>query len=956
MSPKGDAITRQENEPEPHSQPLSDIISSLGTDPERGISSQKAEARLTSYGPNALPRIRPSFWRVYLAPILNGLILIYIISTAALFLLGNIGQASIWFSIIVFNALLAIIQQYRAEKKLEALQALSADTIIVVREGIKQEIDTTLVVPGDLLALAQGDLIPADGRIIKASNLTAGESSLTGESAPVEKDLTEKPLPEETPLHARSNMVYRGTFVATGSAMCIVTGTGESTEIGKISQGLETLSTSDIPLRQKVNRLALVLGIAVVILLVVSLTVRLLFPHPSEVLTLSELAAEALTNAMTVMPINIPLLTTITLLTGVLAMARYGVVVRDLSAVESLGRVSVICTDKTGTLTRSEMVTDLVWDGEQLYKVTGKGYEPKGKIYAVESIDENVVQIAKTPVDLKVDSRLALLIRIGGMNNDAEIQTEESDEGEIRWKAVGNPTEAALLALFRKSHISEQSLSEFQMVRNYPFDSRLKRMTRVFTHPDGGHIAFVKGATDVLLSRCTRVGDEKRSQKLTPKRAKAISKYASEFAAGGYRVLSLAFRRLKKLPASGKETERDEIEKSLTFVGFVCILDPPREGVREAVKECKHAGIKTVMVTGDSAATACTVGRQLEIVEDEDLICEGKEATELSADKFQRTSVFARVDPDDKQIIVQRYKDADRAVAVTGDGVNDALALSISDVGIAMGITGTDVAKEASDMIIADDSFTSIVEGIRQGRSLFNKIRMMIFFYVAINLAESILFFGTFLFRITFLSYWQHIFLTISSHTWPGLALVFDRPAKDAMEETPRNTESIINRQLAVYLVLNAILISIGVAVAYFFTWGAILPGSTHLAPYSIEALQKAQMVSITVLLFAESFMILSIRRINQPLTRSIRRESYWFIYAMIGLVFLMHWGLMYVPIMYPDVLASYAGGLFGYLLGLFEYIALNSFDWLIAFSLALPAIVGMELVKWGSRKRGITY
>ncbi len=949
MSPKGDAIPQQEDELQPHSQPLSDIISGLGTDPTNGIPSQKAETRLASYGPNALPRIRPSFWRVYLAPILNGLILIYIISTAALFLLGNIGQASIWFSIIVFNALLAIIQQYRAEKKLEALQALSADTIIVVRDGSKQEIDTTLVVPGDLLALAQGDLIPADGRIIKASNLTAGEASLTGESAPVEKDSTEEALPVETPLHARSNMVYRGTFVATGSAMCLVTGTGENTEIGKISQGLETLSTSDIPLRQKVNRLALVLGIAVVILLVVSLTVRLLFPHPTEVLTLSELVAEALTNAMTVMPINIPLLTTITLLTGVLAMARYGVVVRDLSAVESLGRVSVICTDKTGTLTRSEMVTDLVWDGEHLYKITGKGYEPKGEIYAVESIDENVVQISKTPVKLQADSRLALLIRIGGLNNDAEIQTEKSDDGEIRWKAVGNPTEAALLALYRKSGISERS-PDFKMVRNYPFDSRLKRMTRIFTHPEGGYIAFVKGATDVLLSRCTRAGDEKTSQKLTTKRVKMISKYASEFAAGGYRVLSLAFRRLPKLPKSGGETEREKIEEDLTFVGFVCILDPPREGVREAVQECTSAGIKTVMVTGDSAATARTVGRQLEIVSELDLVVEGKEATELSDDRFQRTSVFARVDPDDKQVIVQRYKDTDKAVAVTGDGVNDALALSISDVGIAMGITGTDVAKEASDMIIADDSFTSIVEGIRQGRSLFNKIRMMIFFYVAINLAESVLFFGTFLFRITFLTYWQHIFLTISSHTWPGLALVFDRPAKDAMQETPRNTESIINIQLAVYLILNAILIAIGVAFAYFLTWGAILPGSTHLTPYATEALQKAQMMSITVLLFAESFMILSIRRINQPLTRSIRQESYWFIYAMIGFVFLMHWGLMYVPVMYP------IGGLFGYILGLFDYIILNSFDWLIAFSLALPAIIGMELVKWGSRKRGISY
>ncbi len=353
------------------------------------------------------------------------------------------------------------------------------------------------------------------------------------------------------------------------------------------------------------------------------------------------------------------------------------------------------------------------------------------------------------------------------------------------------------------------------------------------------------------------------------------------------------------------------------------------------------------MITGDAAATAETIGRQLAIVGKDDLIIEGKDALAVSEANFNQVSVFARVDPEDKQVIVERYKNANRAVAVTGDGVNDALALSMSDVGIAMGITGTDVAKEAADMIIADDSYNSIVEGVRHGRGLFNKIRVMIFFYICINVGESILFFGTFLLGIPFLTPAQHIFLTISSHTWPGLALVFDRTAKFVMEEKPRNTESIITKRLGIYLILNALLIFIGAATAFYFTNAALLPGSNFLEPYSSVATQKALIMTIGVLLFAESLMILSIRRINQSIVRSIRHESYWLIYVLISLVFLMFAGLMY----FPEVNVFLAS------LGIdFQFVPLSVLDWLVAFLLAVPAILGMEIVKWACRRHRIYF
>ncbi len=957
MPSSGETQSDQEAIVNPHSQSATKLAKQLGTDLNNGLMSGEALNRLDKYGPNKLPRIRGSFWRVYLAPILNGLILIYliviVILSAIVIFFDTPGTSNVivWIVIIAFNALLAIVQQYRAQKQLEALQSLTADTTMVIREGLKKEIRADDVVPGDVVVLAQGDRIPADGRLLEANQLTTVEASLTGESAPVTKMATRAPLNPELPLHARHNMVYNGTYVATGSGRFLVTGTGVTTEIGDISQGLETLNTGDIPLRRKVNRLAIYLGATAIFLGLLGFISYMLFPRSVNgiILTPPEVAVEAIINAMTVMPINIPLLTTIVLLTGVLAMAGVGVIVSNLSAVESLGRVSIICTDKTGTLTRSEMMVSLIWDGTRLFHVTGQGYDPEGEIHLVKNRSDLTDTTLEQPVNIEDYDQLALLIRIGSLNNDAQILSETNpDLNVVQWRAIGDPTEAALLVLLHKSGIVEDALrAAYTVVQDHPFDSRLKRMTRVFTHPEGGYIAFVKGATDSLLPLCNQIGDDRSSQKLTKKQMKAIEKYANEFAAGGYRVLSFAIRRFTKLPPGHGQTLRDAIEQDLTYVGFVSIVDPPREGVREAVIEVANAGIKTVMITGDAAATAETIGRQLAIVKEEDYVIEGKDVRNINDAQFNHASVFARVDPEDKQIIVQRYKDAKRAVAVTGDGVNDALALSMSDVGIAMGITGTDVAKEAADMIIADDSYNSIVEGVRQGRGLFNKIRMMIFFYICINVGESILFFGTFLLGIPFLTPSQHIFLTISSHSWPGLALVFDRTAKYVMEERPRNTEAIITKRLGFYLLLNAFLIFLGAATAFYFTTTAILPGSEFLEPHSPFAVQKALVLTIAVLLFTESLMILSIRRINQSLVRSIRFESYWLIYVLIGLVFLMFAGLMYIP----------AVNLFLVSLGIdFQFIPLSAIDWLVAFLLATPAIFGMELVKWVSRKRDIYF
>ncbi|MFX1317595.1 MAG: cation-translocating P-type ATPase [Promethearchaeota archaeon] len=948
MSSSGESQLKQEGIHDPHSQTLEKLAQQLHADLENGLMSGEAQKRLDIFGPNQLPRIRGSFWRVYLAPILNGLILIYLVAIclmAALVLIFNtpgVEQALIWVVVIVFNAILAIVQQYRAQKKLEALQSLTADTTVVIREGLKKEINTKDVVPGDIVVLAQGDKIPADGRLLEANHLSVVEASLTGESAPVEKEASAKPLLRDIPLHERSNMVYSGTYIATGSGRCLVANIGESTEIGQISEGLETLNTGEIPLRRKVNRLAVYLGVAALFLGILGFVSYIVFPRPVDgiFLTLPELAMEAIINAMTVAPINIPLLTTIILLTGVLGMATLGVIVSDLTAVETIGRVSIICTDKTGTLTRSEMMVSLVWDGSDLFHVTGEGYSPKGAIQLVEE-----KKGFEKPIEVENYNTLSLLIRVGALNNDAQVVPNEESDFENQWKVIGDPTEAALIVLLRKSGIPESSLySAYQLEQDYPFDSRLKRMTRVFRNPEGDYIAFVKGATDVLLERSTAIGDDRTSKRLAKKQIKEISDYADTYAKGGYRVLSLGIRYLDELPSGKGMTPRDQIEQQLTYLGFVCIVDPPREGIRDAVEEVANAGIRTVMITGDAAGTAETIGRQLAIVNEMDLVVEGKDAPAISDDDFKRVSVFARVNPEDKQVIVERYQKAKHAVAMTGDGVNDALALSMSDVGIAMGITGTDVAKEASDLIIADDSYNSIVEGVRQGRGLFNKIRTMILFYIAINVAESIIFFATFYLGLRFLTSWQHIFLAISSHTWPGLALTFDRNPKYVMDEPPRDTEGVITRPLGTYLIINAILIFVGAAIAYFGTLYAFLPGTIPGDPLNI---MKAQIMTICVLVITESLMMISIRRINRSALQSIRDESYWFIYLMLAFVFLMVLVVMYSPLI-NEVLAG---------IGInFYFVPLTTLDWLVVIALAVPAVVGMEVIKWAARHREIHF
>lgn len=964
-----DAITQESTEvPKYHSIPLEDVYSNVGVDPSEGLTDAQAKERLREYGPNAIQKVKGPFWQVYIAPILNWLITIYVVSAVALILIAyffpssysQFGTAVMWIGVVAVNALVAIFQQFRAQKKLEALEKLSAGEARVIRNGKETNVSPLDLVPGDIVKLEQGDRVPVDGRLITATNLTVNEASLTGESVPSSKD-EDIPAPEDAALPDMNTMVFFGTYVATGVGKLVTTATGSRTEIGKIQGTLGELNTGDIPLRRKVNRLAKYLGIAAVLLMATSvlwqgLFAPLLFNWETD-LTVTDILSSGITRAMTIMPINIPLLTTIVLLTGVLAMAKKGVIIRDLSAVESLGRVSVICSDKTGTMTRNQMTVKFAWDTHNLYSVEGAGYEPSGDIHLVGDVNTADLERAKGDVitDVFTQKGLYRLLVCGGINNDAEIMKEETKDQGTVWTPLGDPTDAALLTFFRKSGLDEEALrSRYSVVEEFPFESELKRMSRI-CKDDDAYVSFVKGATEVLLPRCTKIDGKDKPSKITPDAVDRARTLANDFASKGYRVISLAYKHLSKVPKG--EDAREEAETDLIYLGFACIVDPPREGVREAVNACHSAGINVVMITGDASATAKTIAENLGIFNENSIVIEGSQVNSVTDEDFARTNVFARVNPEHKQVIVERYQDQNRVVAMTGDGVNDALALAMSDTGIAMGITGTDVAKEAADLVITDDSFASIVSGVHQGRGLFSKIRMMIYFYIAINLFESIIFFGALFVNpgLEILQGWQPIYLVVTTHSFPGLALVFDRTSKRAMEEKPRDSQEIITDRLARYMALNVALMAIGAGVVYFLTyteWMGIVTltadnvaGFFSTEPYVITAATKATIMLLTVILLVESAMAFQIRRINMSPGKSLRESGLIIFIFLIGLIYLAHLLLMYVPLA-QEILAP---------LGLlFYFIPLTTYDWIICILGALPAILGMELYKRSLRNRKV--
>ena len=948
---------------------LEQIYKKFQTNPDNGLTLKEVNKRLENFGYNEIPKVSKGFIKIYLAPLFNWLIVIYLIGSLILFLAwlfggeGDVTFIAITLGIVLLNCLVAIIQQYRATKKLNALRELTAPTSTIIRDGQKQDIPTKEIVVGDLLVLNQGDKIPADARIIESYNLVINEASLTGESEPVRKSELGKLLEKrDISIGERNNMVFYGTYISTGNGKSIVVKTGGDTEIGKISHGLEEAGTSEIPIRKKMNNFGKWLGLIIFAFWFIILMILWAVRGEADIV-------ESMNSALDLMPINLPLLTTIVLITGVVSMAHHGVIIRNLASVDSLGRVSVVCSDKTGTLTKNQMAIQHVWTNGSIFRVTGSGYAPEGEIIQMD--DPKNPNYIKHIEDYPY---LKLILTAGFLNNNsALIKNDIEISGKIipNWSVVGSPTEGALMVLFQKG-MGDYLLDDYESITEFPFDSSLKRMTKLYKR-DHDYYSFTKGASEILIPQCTKIlyndAEINFSEEIKNKVMEIVNLYANQ----GYRILSLCYKVMDTIPPEG-DKGREVSESDMIFIGFVTILDPPREGVKESVEQCHEAGVDVIMITGDSPSTARAIASQIGIVSDEsDMAIEGKDIKDYEAyDEFRKIKVFARVSPEHKEDIVEQYQEQKKVVAMTGDGVNDALALNMADAGVAMGIAGTDVAKEASDMVISDDSFNSIVTGIHHGRGIFARIRAVVFFYICINVFEGLVQFilAIILDLPYFLDdafHWQWIFLSITLHLFPGLILTFDSTSDDVMKEKPRDSEEILSRNIMYLLFIFGILLAISMVVVYFVTmsgnypvffenWNfgglneAYLysPVNDKLNPFGVGLKEaKALTMLMVTLFFCESFLIFQIRRPNKSLIRSLIEDSNKRMYLIIGFLFAVFLIIMYIP----GVQITLANWGFN-----FMFMLLTGLDWLVCFLISLICIISFEVVKFGARKKNISF
>ncbi len=958
---------------------LEEIFEKFQTDKKNGLTEEEALKRLNEQGFNEITPAPENLWKIYLAPLFNWLIIIYFIAAIILLIAGLISGKSdmsliyITLGIVGLNSVVAIIQQAKATKKLKALKDLGAPSTNVIRNEQRSQILTKNIVTGDILLLNTGDKIPADARIIKAVNLEINEASLTGESESVKKSYTKALKIENLPLQSQENMLFYGTYVVMGNALAIVVATGENTEIGKISHGLQESNSSEIPIRKKLNNIGKWFGIGVILAWLTVILILYLKRDTVEIIS-------SLYSAMDIMPINIPLLTTIVMLTGVLVMAETGIIVRNLTSVDSLGRVSVVCSDKTGTLTKGQMSVQHIWVRGSRFSVSGAGYVPEGELTLEDKVNEpqKIENIDDFP-------HLKLLLIAGFLNNNATLIKHEFEVGKkvlTDWKVLGSPTEGSLVSLYQKK-MKKDDVEHFELIQEYPFSSFLKRMSKVFKNSeDGKYYVFTKGASEILITSCSKfLGENNKSFDFIDEMKLVVMNTTNEYARQGYRILSLAYNVMDELPKDVDDEElREIIEADLIYIGFVAIMDPPREGVKESIEKCHNAGINVIMITGDSLMTAKAIASQISILSQEngkETVIEGNKIEKLeNPEDFFNIKVFARVSPKHKQIIVERYKDAKKIVAMTGDGVNDALALNIADAGIAMGISGTDVAKEASDMIISDDSFSSIVKGIHQGRGIFANIRSLIFFFICTNLFEGVVQFYLSVIKQLpyFLSdefHYQWVFLSLTLHTLPGLILTFDTISKNVMEEYPRDSEEIISKKYMFLLVVYGIFLALAMLVIYFLCINGTYPVWTRnteflipsLEPYYLFTSSTTQLWSgvdlteaktltmlMTTLYFCECALALQIRRPNMGLIKSIKEEGSKFMYVIIGALFLLYLSLIYVP----NLQILLATSSFGIQL---NFMVLTLLDWLVCFGVAVICCIGpFELIKYISRKRRIFY
>lgn len=769
-----------------------EVLSKLDSD-QKGISSMQAKERLSQHGPNQLESTtKPSPLKIFIGKFKDYMVLVLIFAAIISFIAGETTNAYVILGIVVLVAIIGFVQEYKAEKAMEALREMVAPEADVIRDGQMSTIPAADLVPGDVVFLEAGDKVPADGRILEVTSLQVIESSLTGESMPVEK--LAQTLPEDIALADRKNMVFMGTIISQGNCRAIVTATGLGTELGRIS-GLMKQEQAEPPLKIKLQQLAK--RQALLVMVISAIVFILMFSRGLPVID-ALIASIAL--AVAGIPEALPFIVTLALAFGTQAMAKKNAIIRRLPEVETLGSTTVICTDKTGTLTTGEMTLREIRTYRKI-EVTGAGYDPSGQF---------ISQGAKLE---PTEEDLARILKIGVHANNSAI--ERANGG---WRVVGDPTEGALIVAAKKAGILDKTRDGSSRFIEYPFDSERMRMTTVDEVHREGYIVSMKGAPEVVLSHCTKTTTPNGTKTLTDEDRRSILADADDMAENALRVLALAWK-----PISNNDpVEVDCIESGLIFAGLTGMMDPPRKEVPEAIRVSKMAGIRTVMITGDHRLTARAIGKELGIGNGE--VIEGVQLDRMSSEDLREhiddVSVFARVTAEHKVRIVEALKARGHIVAMTGDGVNDAPALTAADIGVAMGRTGTEVTKEASDMVIADDNFATIVSAIEEGRRIFDNIRKGTSYLLSVSFAElATIFFAVALgFPLPLLAA-QILWINVVAEEFPAIGLALEPSHSDIMKRKPRDPkESMPSRPLMIYTLGIAAAIVAGTLGMYIIT------------------------------------------------------------------------------------------------------------------------------------------
>ncbi|MDH7474867.1 MAG: cation-translocating P-type ATPase [Anaerolineae bacterium] len=899
-----------------HSKSIEEVAAALGTDPARGLSSAEARSRLEKYGYNELrEQPRPGFWHRLLDQLNEFLVLILIASAIISFFIGlseyrrsgemtEFVDAGAIMAIVILNAILGVVQEGKAEEALAALKKMAAPNALVLRDGHQLTIPARELVPGDVVILETGNYVPADVRLIESVNLRIEEASLTGESVPVGKD-ADRTVEEDAVLGDRYNCGYMSTIVTYGRGKGIVVATGMQTEIGKIAEMIQSTEEELTPLQIKLDQLGKWLGVGCLVVCgivgVVGITrdpsFSVLFqsgflPYLSAARnTILEMFMIAVSLAIAAVPEGLPAVVTICLALGMQEMVKRHALIRRLPAVETLGSATAICSDKTGTLTQNEMTAVQLYVDRTLLNITGGGYNPEGEF-----------QDDGQPVDLAGYPGSRLLLRAGLLCNDARL--EKMDNGgsdDKEWRMVGDPTEGAFVVAAAKAGLWREELEkDYPRLAEIPFDSGRKRMTTI--HPDpryGGYVAYVKGAPDVVLELCEKVVEDGIERPLNAERRKYILEVNEALASNALRVLGVAYRPLDAVP---KNPSPDEVERDLTFVGLLGMIDPARPEVKEAIALARHAGIRTMMITGDYPDTARAIAKEIDLLREDGLVLTGADIDRMGAEKFteivEQVDVCARVSPEHKMQIVDALKAHNHVVAMTGDGVNDAPALKRASIGVAMGITGTDVTKETADMVLTDDNYASIVSAVEEGRVIYSNIRKFVYYLLSCNVGEILTLFLAMIAGMPVpLTAIQLLVLNLVTDGAPALALGVEKGDPDIMDQPPRPVnEPIINRVMIWGIVVQTIAITTATLTAFII--------GLHWYPNQVHV---AQTMAFTTLSISELLRAYTSRSERYPLLKIGIFSNKWMQWAVLA-SFIIILAIIYVPVLDPIFDTAFLG------------------------------------------------